>query len=224
MSAEAVPGSGGPASARLPAFLRLALREMRSGLSGFYVFLACIALGVAVIAGVGALSDALRAGFERQGEALLGGDVTLARSHMAATEVERRWLAGHGRVSETATLRAMARRAAPATSGGDEQALVELKAADALFPLAGTLRLSDGATTATALAGRGAAVEPILLERLGVKVGDLVRLGRAEVRITSIIESEPDKIADRLTYGPRSRRWPRRGLPSPGASCAGAMH
>ena len=39
------------------------------------MFIACVALGVAVITGVGALADALRASFERQGEALLGGDV-----------------------------------------------------------------------------------------------------------------------------------------------------
>ena len=41
-------------------------------------------LGVAVIAGVGTLSDALTASFERQGEVLLGGDATLARPHRRA--------------------------------------------------------------------------------------------------------------------------------------------
>ncbi|HRD78632.1 MAG TPA: FtsX-like permease family protein, partial [Hyphomicrobiaceae bacterium] len=187
---------------RWPVVLTLALRELRSGLSGFYVFLACIALGVAVIAGVGALSDALRAGFERQGEALLGGDVTLARSHKAATEAERRWIATHGKVSEAATLRSMARTAAPA-AGADEQALIELKAIDDLYPLSGTLTLSSGVTASTALAGRGAAVEPILLDRLGIKLGDRIKLGRTEVEVRATIVAEPDKIADRLTYGPR---------------------
>ena len=71
--------------ARLPVWLRLSLRELRSGLSGFYVFVACVALGVMVISGVSALSDALRAGFERQGEMILGGDVTLTRMHTRAT-------------------------------------------------------------------------------------------------------------------------------------------
>ena len=67
------------------------LRELRSGLTGFYIFIACVALGVMVITGVGALSDALRAGFERQGEAILGGDVTLARTHARAEGDERDW-------------------------------------------------------------------------------------------------------------------------------------
>ena len=43
--------------------LRLALRELRGGLSGFYVFIACIALGVMAIAGVGSVSASLVEGW-----------------------------------------------------------------------------------------------------------------------------------------------------------------
>ena len=98
------------AGRRLPLVVSLVLREQRNGLAGFYVFIACVALGVAAITGVGALADALRASFERQGEVLLGGDVTLSRPHKAAEGDERAWLLKQGRVSESATLRAMARR------------------------------------------------------------------------------------------------------------------
>ena len=38
---------------------RFALREMRGGLRGFAVFIACIALGVAAIAGVGSFARSL---------------------------------------------------------------------------------------------------------------------------------------------------------------------
>ena len=95
---------------RLPLVLALALRELRSGISGFGIFIACIALGVAVITGVGAASDALRAGFERQGEAILGGDITVSRTHVRASPTEREFLQSLGAVSETATMRTMARR------------------------------------------------------------------------------------------------------------------
>ena len=43
----------------------------------------------------------------------------------------------------------------------------------------------------------------MLLERLGLKVGDKFRLGEAEIEIRGILKSEPDGVADRLTYGPR---------------------
>ena len=38
---------------------RYALRELRGGLRGFYVFIACIALGVMAIAGVGSVAASL---------------------------------------------------------------------------------------------------------------------------------------------------------------------
>jgi putative ABC transport system permease protein len=188
-----------PLFGSLPLALSLALREQRNGLRGFYVFIACVALGVAVITGVGALADALRASFERQGEALLGGDVTLSRPHQPAEGAERDWIWKQGRISETATMRAMARH-----PGGTEQALAELKGVDAAYPLVGGVRLAGDVSLDDAIRRQpGAAIDPILLERLGLKVGDRLGLGKTEVPITATIASEPDKLTERLTVGPR---------------------
>jgi putative ABC transport system permease protein len=184
---------------RLPLALTLALREQRNGLRGFYVFIACVALGVAVITGVGSLADVLRASFERQGEVLLGGDVTLSRPHRPAEGEERAWLWQQGRISESASMRAMARR-----PDGREQALVELKGVDAAYPLVGGVELAHGASLDAAIRREpGAAVDPILLERLGLNVGERLSLGVIEVPIRATIAAEPDKLVERLTVGPR---------------------
>lgn len=191
--------SGSAGAPWMPLSLRLALREMRAGLRGFYVFVACMALGVSVITGVGALGDALRAGFEAQGETILGGDATLARTHSRATPAERGWLDAGGRVSETATMRSMAR-----TLDASDQTLIELKAADSAYPLAGAATLVGGGSLQTALAApRSAVVDRLLLERIKLKPGDAFRLGQIEVRIVGILDKEPDTISDRVTYGPR---------------------
>ncbi len=194
-----------------------ALRELRGGLRGFYVFVACVALGVAVIAGVGTLTDALRAGFERQGETLLGGDVALSRSHRRAEPAELAWMKSRGHVSETATLRAMARR-----TDASEQVMVELKGVDKAYPLVGSLTLGDGASVDAALrTGPGVVVDPILLERLGLKIGDRMQLGNATVEIRATVAAEPDKLTDRLTFGPRVfvsiDTLPETGLAGPGS-------
>ena len=185
---------------RMPLVLSIALRELRAGGSGFAVFVACIALGVAVITGVGALGDAIRTSFERQGATLLGGDVTLARPHARAISAEMSWLTTQGALSETATVRAMARRL-----DGEDQTLVEVKGIDEHYPLVGTVTLSGGQTLASALfaTGGGVAVEPILLERLGVRMGDAIQLGHTQHVIRAVIEAEPDKVADRFSIGPR---------------------
>jgi len=177
---------------------RIGTRELRGGLKGFQVFIACLALGVMVIAAVGALADALRAGFARQGEAILGGDMTFARMHTRANTNELAAFRELGRVSETATMRTMARR-----SDGSDQALAELKAVDSAYPMAGTIEVEGGMDFAAAVAGNGAVVDPMLLERLGIKTGESIRIGESDIVVRAILNSEPDAVADRLTYGPR---------------------
>jgi putative ABC transport system permease protein len=124
--------------------LRLALRELRGGLRGFYVFIACIALGVMAIAGVGSVAASLVEGIAREGRVILGGDVSFILSQRAATEPERAFLDAQGRVSAAATMRAMARTA----DGGS--ALVEIKAVDAAYPLTGAVVLDPPGALAAA--------------------------------------------------------------------------
>lgn len=203
MTAMAGPFTGEPrkraglSPARL---VSIALRDLRSGFGGFYIFMACVALGVAVIATVGSLSDALRDGFERQGEVLLGGDLAFARMHTRATDAERQWLAGKGTVSEAATLRTMAR-----SIDGEQQALIELKGVDAAYPLAGRVE-AKGASFHEAIdapGDTGVVADPVLLSQLGLGIGDKIRIGQVDFTVRAELESEPDSVADRLTYGPR---------------------
>src|SRR4029078_5621816 len=91
--------------------LRFALRELRCGLHGFRIFVACIALGVMAIAGVGSFSRSLTDGLAREGRVILAGDLAFTLIHREASAAERNFLAAHGQVSVAATLRAMARAA-----------------------------------------------------------------------------------------------------------------
>jgi len=122
--ARAAPG--------LPLALRYAWRELRSGLQGFYVFIACIALGVFAIAGVGALSSSLTDGLSSQGRVLLGGDASFSLIQREAKPEERAFLDRAGKVTSAATLRAMARASA------ERFALIDLKAVDGAYPLFGS--------------------------------------------------------------------------------------
>src|SRR4051795_6813900 len=97
-----------PRRPALPLVLRLALRELRGGLKGFGVFLACIALGVAAIAGVSSISRSLTEGLAREGRRILGGDLAFSLVHREASAAERAFLTGRGTVSSIASLRSMA--------------------------------------------------------------------------------------------------------------------
>src|SRR5471030_629349 len=115
--------------------LRYALRELRSGLRGFYVFIACIALGVMAISGVGSVAASLAEGLAREGRTLLGGDLAFSLIQREANPDEVAFLRSRGEVSVAATLRAMAR------TGDGRLALVELKAVDGIYPMLGALTL-----------------------------------------------------------------------------------
>ena len=52
--------------------LRFAGRELRSGVKGFRIFLACLALGVAAIAAAGSTAEAFRRGLAAQASEEIG--------------------------------------------------------------------------------------------------------------------------------------------------------
>src|SRR5260370_18298445 len=83
----------------LPLALRLAGREMRGGLRGFGIFLACLTLGVAAIAGVGSLAAAVNAGLKADARTVLGGDVEFHLVNPPASAAHRAPLSGRGTVS-----------------------------------------------------------------------------------------------------------------------------
>ena len=191
-----------PAPRRIPLTLRLALRELRAGLNGFAVFLACIALGVMAIAGVASISRSLSDGLGREGRRILGGDLAYNLINREATDAEKQALAREGRLDVVASLRAMA------VAGSGDAALVELKAVDpATYPAAGDLATDPPGRLADLLAERdgvpGALADPALLTRLDVKVGDRIALAGHDVAIRGTIVSEPDKIAGGIGFGPR---------------------
>ncbi len=128
--------------------LRFALRELRGGLRGFYVFIACIALGVMAIAGVGSVAASLSEGLAREGRTLLGGDAAFSLMQREAKPDEIAFLRSRGEVSVAATLRAMAR------TGDGRLALVELKAVDSTYPMLGALTLDPTMPTTEMLAER----------------------------------------------------------------------
>ncbi len=175
---------------------RFARREMRGGIAGFRIFLLCIAIGVAAIAAVHSVSMAVQTGITRDARALHGGDLAVRTTYLPADAAAQADFASLGRVSEIVEMRAMAR------ASGDA-ALVELKAVDNAYPLAGALRLSGGMALEEALADGGAVVEMVLLERLGLAVGDPVKVGDATFTIRAALEREPDRAVGLFSFGPR---------------------
>jgi putative ABC transport system permease protein len=183
---------------------KLLRRELRGGLKGFYVFLASLFLGVAAIAGVGSIGASVTAGLKADGQKLLGGDVDLRLLHRDATDDQRTWLIEHSAaLSEVVRMRAMARP----PDRRNVRSLVELKAVDGAYPLAGTYVTAPqrplAELTAEANGAWGAVADANLLTRLGIKLGERVQVGDALYEIRATVGHEPDRIVSLFSLGPR---------------------
>ncbi len=185
----------------MPVALRLALRELRGGLNGFKIFMACLILGVTAIAAVGSLTRAIQEGMEREGQSILGGDMEINIFQGQMAEGPRAWMLEQGTLSESARLRTMAR-----VNGASRSTLVELRAVDSLYPLYGDFITTPSLDNTALFEKRGgtwgAAIDPLLADRLGVALGDTLIFGQVKADIRAFIDKEPDKANLGFQLGP----------------------
>lgn len=190
--------------------LAIARRELRGGLSGFRIFIACLAIGVGAIATVQSISSGIEDAMRSDGRAILGGDVSARILYRQATPEQMAFLTARGDVMISAEMRAMARD----PDDGGASALVELKSVSANYPLYGTFEIQgpDGQKQAadiqSLLAERdgrhGTVIEDTLASRLNLKPGSLVSIGGMNVEVRGLIAREPDKAGSgSFSLGPR---------------------
>lgn len=184
---------------------RIAQRELRGGLKGFRIFLACLALGVAAIAAIGSVRAAIEAGLSREGARILGGDAEMSFTYRFADDAERAFMdAIAQRVSETVDFRSMVVVDRPS---GPERGLTQVRGVDGAYPLYGSVGLDPPITLDDALAIRdrpGAVMDRILMDRLALAVGDRFRLGTQEFELRAVLVEEPDGASGGFGLGPRT--------------------
>ncbi len=187
------PGAAGPW--RLA--LRLARRDLRGDRRGFLVFVACLALGVATIAAIGIAAGSVLGSVARDSRALLGGDLLITSAGRPLAEGELAALLPPAtRVSRGVRTHAF-------VGVGGRSLAVALRAVDGAWPLYGRAELEPPLDLRRALADRGAVADPLLASRLGIAVGDRLRLGAVELELRALLRREPDRLAGFMDIGPR---------------------
>jgi putative ABC transport system permease protein len=182
-----------------------AKRELRGGLHGFRIFLACLALGVAAIAAVGTVRASIQAELEANGASLLGGDAVVRFTYRFANDDEAAWMGNIADVvSETVDFRSMI----VVNRDTVERGLTQVQAVDDLYPLVGETVLDPPMPLAAAFAGDGTlpggVMERVLADRLGLVAGDTFNLGDQAFVLSAILVSYPDNSGGGFGLGPRS--------------------
>jgi len=185
---------------------KFARRELRGGLHGFRVFIACLALGVAAIAAVGTVRAGIAAGLKAEGAVLLGGDAEATFTYRFANAAELAYLNDIAdTVSETVDFRSML--VVPRDDGA-ERGLTQVRAVDDAYPLVGQVTLDPPMPLNAALDGNGTlpggVMERVLADRLGLTPGDTFRLGSQDFVFSAILDRYPDNASGGFGLGPRS--------------------
>jgi len=178
-------------------------RDLRAG--ELRLLIVAVLLAVAALTAVGFFADRLKGGLQRDARQLLGGDAVLASDNPTPARVIER--AGElGLVGASTYGFPTMARAGDAQGGASK--LVALKAVAPGYPLRGNVQVAaavgaPGEAT-RAIPGPGEVwVDAPLLESLGLKVGDDLLLGDAQLRITRVIVLEPDRGAGFMSFAPR---------------------
>lgn len=179
---------------------KIATRELAGGLSGFWIYIACIALGIFAIAAAGSVTSGFSKGLAAEARTLLGGDALFVASQRRASPDELDWMSARGSLSENITINVMGQ-------AGDTREQVDVRAVDERHPLIGAPVLSGGAATLDeALAfkdGRwGIAASPSTLENFGLDIGDDIALGTIQATVRAQLDKEADGIGTPGTFGP----------------------
>jgi putative ABC transport system permease protein len=170
--------------------LNLAWRDLRASGRSLWVFCACLFLGVALVAATGGLYQLINQSLLADTRALLGGDLEVDSNDPLPEDVLA-WMAERSDVSLVTELDTML-----GTVTGDFLR-VELQAMDGMYPLYGSLVLQPEQRLAEATAfdnGHwGAAIDPVLAERLDISIGDDVYVGSLTMRVRALVMQQPDR-------------------------------
>ena len=182
--------------------IKIALRELSGGFHGFWIYLACLAIGTAAIASSGSVTEVFTRGLNAESRNLLGADVIFATSQRLATADERTFIKHLGTVSETVSLDVMG-------SVADTRKQVDVRGVDVNYPLLGAAGVAGGPQTLQSALRKdggkwGIAVSESFLEDFDVGIGDAVRLGPLNALVTAELMSVPDRIGTPGTFGPEA--------------------
>ena len=211
----------------MPFLMTMAWRESRAAWRHFLYFFVCIALGVGTLVGVSLFAANVERSVAREARGLMGGDLEVRLSRPISADalailqsLESRNIA----VLHISELVAMGsrtgREATPLHSSSRlSTQLIELKAVEPVYPFYGALKTTPNRPVSELIAAQadacaaggtaetldcyGAIVQDSLLIKMGLQIGDHIKIGQALFAITSTLKHEPDRVASAFSLGPR---------------------
>ena len=181
---------------------KIASREMRSSRGKFLFVLLSVAIGVAALTGVRGFSSSFRTTLLMRARSIMAADLAARMSQQPTPNQQKELDQIRSTGVETTTVTETLSMASSPKSL--DPILVSLKAVDpALYPFYGEVELEPAMSLKTALGPHSVAVGDDLLLRLGLHVGDDLKVGGSLFRIAATVVNEPDRLSGNFAAGPR---------------------
>jgi putative ABC transport system permease protein len=166
------------------------------------VFVLCVMLSVAAIVAVNGFRESVTQAILKDARTLHAADIII-QSYSPLSQPLLNAVAdweGQGRINSTRVheFYSMVRAA-----DRDASVLADLKVVEKGYPFYGEIRLASHKNFREVLASGHVIVEQSLLDRLGLKMGDQLHIGRAVLFIKDRVIAEPDRPVAFLSFGPR---------------------
>jgi putative ABC transport system permease protein len=182
-----------------PTFVRRQLTATRNQSA---IFVLCVALSMVTLVALRGFGDSVDRALTRDARGLIAGDLRMQSGYPFAPELETAVAdavqSGRATAARSYEFYSVVRR-----SGEDGSLLSNLKVVEPAYPLYGEVTLASGASLGEVLTPGSAVAEQALLDRLGLQVGDPLRVGETTLTIADVVLGEPDRPVNFFALGPR---------------------
>ncbi len=186
----------------------LAWNECRGAGRRFIFFIICLAIGVGAVMTIQSFSKILEQAIQKESKGLLAADIVISSSWEQSDQdknFQKQILPPQTEFAFIKELNAMARFPS-SVENKTANILAEIKSIPSkppYYPFYGELKTRPALPLSQLISGNGAIVEPNFLIKTNLKLGNTFQLGATQVKITGIIEAEPDRISRAFSIGPR---------------------
>ena len=178
------------------------IRQLRSTRKQGVIFVLCVVLSITTLITLGSFGENVRQALLRDARTLHAADLMLRSSYPFAPQtletLDQLRRQGQIRVARIYEFYSIVR-----TLDQRDSLLAHLKIVDANYPFYGRVELTSGRALHDVLQPGAIAVDPTLLDRLHLSVGDQLHIGKTTLTIRDTVQREPDRPVRFFSFGPR---------------------
>ena len=178
------------------------IRQLRSTRKQGVVFILCVVLSITTLIALGSFGENVRQALLRDARTLHAADLILQSSYPFAPQILET-IDQLRRQEQIRVARIYEFYSVVRTLDQRDSLLAHLKIVDANYPFYGRVELASGRALHDVLQAGAIAVDPTLLNRLHLRVGDQLHIGKTTLTIRDTVQREPDRPVQFFSFGPR---------------------